>query len=232
MSVPTTTIALLANSIELTAGGTAGTRKSTGNSVVPLVIGIAAGVGGSSDLGELVGSLNPRFSGCLAIVQHLPSGFAHSFAAYLQSLTALRVVIAEASVSVAPGLIVLATDDRHLVSDGQDALCSRDGERVLGHRPAADVLFRSLADTWAGRAVGVVLSGAGRDGSAGLLAMRARGGVTMVQSTDSAVLNHMPRAALERGAALRALRPKDISHLLQGTAAERRALQERPSAPP
>lgn len=191
---------------------------------MPLVIGIAAGVGGSSDLGALVGALSPRFSGCLAVVQHMESGFTRSFAAYLQSLTALRVAVAEAQVSVAPGLIVLAGDDRHLVSVGQDALRPDDGDPVLGHRPAADVLFQSLARTWARAAMGVVLSGAGCDGSAGLLAMRASGCVTLVQSTDTARMSRMPRAALERGAALRALRPEAIAHLLQGAAAERGAL--------
>lgn len=197
---------------------------------MPLVIGIAAGVGGSSDLAALVGSLSPRFSGCLAIVQHLPRGFASSFAAYLQALTPLPIVVASARISVAAGLIVLAADDRHLVSDGHGALRPDDAEPVLDHRPAADVLFRSLADTWAGSGMGVVLAGSGRDGSAGLLALRARGAVTLVQSTDSAVVNHMPRAALERGAALRALRPQEISNLLQGSAAERRALQASQSA--
>ncbi len=192
---------------------------------MPLVIGIAAGVGGSSDLAALVGSLSPRFSGCLAVVQHLPSGFATSFAAYLQALTPLRVVVASTRVPLAGGLIVLAAEDRHLVSDGRAALRPDDGEPVLEHRPAADVLFRSLAQTWARAGMGVVLGGAGRDGSAGLLALRARGAVTLVQSTDSAVVSHMPRAALERGAALRALRPQEISSLLQGRAAERRALQ-------
>jgi len=199
--------------------------------VVPLVIGIAAGAGGSSDLGTLVGSLSSRFSGCLAVVQHLPPGFARTFAAYLQTLTALRVVLAEEQVPVAPGLIVLASEDCHLVSEGQEGLASDPGEPVFGHRPAADVLFRSLADTWGKAALGVVLAGAGRDGSAGLVAMRTQGAVTLVQSTDSAVADAMPRAALERGAALRVLRPRDISHLLQGAAAERRALSERVHGP-
>jgi two-component system, chemotaxis family, protein-glutamate methylesterase/glutaminase len=195
-----------------------------GNAV--LVAGVAGGAGGPSALLALLSGLSARFSGCLAVVQRLPAGFTASFAKFLQARTDLRVRIAESAVPISAGSLLLPPEDRHLIAYDRDSLGPSDVPAASGLRPSADVLFRSLAETFGRNTVGVILSGTGDDGSAGLLALRMRGALTIAESRDTAAAYGMPRAALERGAALRALRANDISHVLQGAAAEHRAVRE------
>jgi two-component system, chemotaxis family, protein-glutamate methylesterase/glutaminase len=164
----------------------------------PVVIGIAASAGGPSALAAVLGSLSPELPVCLAIVQHLPRGFAPSFVSFLQNRCSLAVRLAEHGMVPPPGTVVLAPDDHHLeLIDGRFALTG--GPPVDGHRPSGTVLLRSLASLGSS-AIGVVLSGIGRDGADGLRAMRERNSVTFAQDAASSVVYGMPRAAVEEGA--------------------------------
>jgi two-component system chemotaxis response regulator CheB len=165
----------------------------------PVLVGIAASAGGPSALAAVLGSLTADLPICLAIVQHLPRGFAPSFVSFLQSRCSLTVCLAEHGMLPRAATVVLAPDDHHLeLVDGHFALTS--GPPVDGHRPSGSVLLRSLAQLGS-KAIGVVLSGIGRDGADGLRAMRERQSATFAQDAESSVVYGMPRAAHEEGGA-------------------------------
>jgi two-component system chemotaxis response regulator CheB len=165
----------------------------------PVVVGIAASAGGPTALAAVLGSLSTDLPMCLAIVQHLPKGFAPSFVSFLQARCSLAVRLAEQGMVPPVATVVLAPDDHHLeLIDGRFALTN--GPPVDGHRPSGSVLLRSLAGLGSS-AIGVVLSGIGRDGADGLRAMRDHHSVTFAQDASTSVVYGMPRAAVEEGAA-------------------------------
>lgn len=165
----------------------------------PVIVGIAASAGGPTALAAVLGSLSAELPVCLAIVQHLPRGFAPSFVSFLQARCSLQVRLAEHGLEPRPATAVLAPDDHHLeLIDGRFALTS--GPPFDGHRPSGTVLLRSLASLGSA-AIGVVLSGIGRDGADGLRAMRERHAITFAQDATSSVVYGMPRAAVEEGGA-------------------------------
>jgi two-component system, chemotaxis family, protein-glutamate methylesterase/glutaminase len=169
----------------------------------PVIVGIAASAGGPTALATVLGSLSADLPICLAIVQHLPRGFAPSFVAFLQARCSLQVRLAEHGLEPRPAMVVLAPDDHHLeLIDGRFALTG--GPPFDGHRPSGTVLLRSLA-ALGSSAIGVVLSGIGRDGADGLRAMRERHAITFAQDATSSVVYGMPRAAVEEGGAQQVL---------------------------
>jgi two-component system chemotaxis response regulator CheB len=181
-----------------------------------VVVGIAASAGGPTALAAVLGSLSADLPICLAIVQHLPKGFAPSFVNFLQARCSLPVRLAEPGLAPRAGTVVLAPDDHHLeLNDGQFELTS--GPLVDGHRPSGSTLLRSLASLGNG-AIGVVLSGIGRDGTDGLRAMRDAGALTIAQDASTSVVYGMPRAAVEEGAALQVLPVGMIGHAVASAA--------------
>lgn len=180
--------------------------------------GIVASTGGPGALAELLSRLPAGFGAPIVIVQHLATGFAAGLAAWLAKQTALDVRVAEPGAALVPGAALLAPDGFHLsVSGVGRVLLSEPGPRRPSspeHVPSGDVMLASLARAYGKSAIGVVLSGMGEDGAAGLLEVHHEGGMTMVQSEASSVIFGMPRAALERGAATRALAPAEIAREL------------------
>lgn len=136
------------------------------------------------------------------ITQHMPPSFTKSFAERLNRLCAAEVAEATEGAPVAPGKVYIAPGGgAHLEIAGTGALrCRlREGETVNGHRPSVDVLFHSVVKTVGGRAMGVILTGMGRDGASGLLAMRQAGASTLGQDESSCVVYGMPKVAFELG---------------------------------
>jgi len=166
------------------------------------VIGIGASTGGVEAIGEVLAAM-PADAPGIAIVQHLPAHFTQRFAARLDGLLAIRVREAEDGAPVLPGTVHIGRGGRHFEvgrdADGRPVCRLFDGPPESGHLPAVDRLMRSLA-AFGPRAVGVILTGMGRDGSAGLKAMRDAGSWTIAQDAATAVVNGMPRAAVEAGA--------------------------------
>lgn len=144
------------------------------------------------------------------IVQHMPDSFLASFASRLDASMAPRVRRAADGTALAEGLVLLAPGgDRHLALDGGRSPVCRllPGDRRNGHRPSVDVTFES-ALFMAPQVVAALLTGMGRDGAEGLLALRRRGAATLAQDEESSVIWGMPRAAWENGGA-EALLPID-----------------------
>lgn len=182
----------------------------------PVLVGIAASAGGPSALATVLGSLSPDLPICLAVVQHLPRGFAPSFVSFLQARCSLSVGLAEHGQTPCSASVVLAPDDCHLeIQNGRFALTS--GPPVEGHRPSGSVLLRSLA-ALGPAAIGVVLSGIGRDGADGLRAMRERSAITLAQNAETSVVYGMPRAAVEEGAAQQILPVGEIGPAIAAAA--------------
>lgn len=173
----------------------------------PLVVGVAASAGGPKPLVSLLGAWPVDFAAAVLVVQHLPNGFTRAFAEFLQSRIALRVSIVTQITRIEPGRVYLANDDEHLVALSDKQLGPDRSPPVDGHRPAATVSFESLAARLGARACGVILSGMGKDGVAGLAKMKARGALTLAQEESGCAVYGMPKAAIESGAAAAALDP-------------------------
>jgi two-component system chemotaxis response regulator CheB len=181
----------------------------------PLVVGVAASAGGPRPLVSLLSAWPSDFGAAVAVVQHLPNGFTAAFAEFLQTRIPQRVVIVKQLTRLEPGRVYLANDDEHLVALSDKQLGPDRGPPVEGHRAAATVLFESLAARLGARACGVILSGMGRDGVAGLLKMKARGSLTLAQEENGCAVYGMPKAALDAGAAVAALDPVALAREVQ-----------------
>jgi chemotaxis response regulator CheB len=176
-------------------------RAALTGPVARRVVGIAASAGGTGAVAELLGGLPEGFSACIAVVQHLPIGFAEHFADYLRARCAFPVELVAARAEARPGRVLLACDDRHLAAVSENELAALDEPPRRGHRPSADVLFESLAALHGVHSAGVILSGMGDDGADGLRAMREAGAWTAAQDERTSAVYGMPRAAAELGGA-------------------------------
>ncbi|WP_323054006.1 protein-glutamate methylesterase/protein-glutamine glutaminase [Microbulbifer thermotolerans] len=150
--------------------------------------------------------LEPLPANCPAILiaQHMPPGFTRSFAERLNRLCRVGVKEAEDGERVLPGHVYIAPGDRHLKLDrcGANYQVQLDsGPPVNRHRPSVDVLFQSAAELAGRNAIGVLLTGMGKDGAAGLLAMRDAGAPTLAQDEETSLVYGMPREAAALGAA-------------------------------
>lgn len=171
------------------------------------IVAIGSSTGGVEALLALVEHL-PANCAPTVITQHMPASFTHSFAERLNRSSPAQVSEARDGDPLTPGRVYVAPGgDQHLEIEGATQLrCRiRPGPPVSGHCPSVDVLFNSVARTAKARGLGVILTGMGRDGAAGLLAMRQAGARTLGQDEATCVVYGMPRAAFELGAVERQL---------------------------
>ena len=164
------------------------------------VVALAASTGGPRALAELIPALPHDLGAAVLVAQHMPAGFTGSLAERLDRRSALPVSEARHGDLVMENRVYIAPGGRHLgVSSGTDGmphLDVRDEAPVLGVRPSADMLFRSVAETFGAAAVGVVLTGMGRDGTEGLRRMRQAGAFAIVQDEATSTVYGMPKTAL------------------------------------
>lgn len=164
------------------------------------VVAIGASTGGVEALMELLSGF-PKNCPPTVITQHMPPAFTRSFASRLDRLCAPNVQEATDRAKLQPGNIFLAPGGLSHLEITPDLHCRlKPGERVNGHCPSVDVLFNSAARSCRGHAVGVILTGMGKDGASGLLAMRQAGAKTFGQNESSCIVYGMPKAAFEAGA--------------------------------
>ncbi|MGJ5181938.1 protein-glutamate methylesterase/protein-glutamine glutaminase [Bradyrhizobium oligotrophicum] len=166
------------------------------------IIAIGASTGGVEALQQVLTAL-PSDAPATVITQHMPASFTASFASRLNQLCAVTVKQAESGERVLPGHVYIAPGGSHLelARNGANYVCRvHDEPAVSGHRPSVDVLFRSVAHAAAANAIGVILTGMGRDGAVGLLEMRSAGAPTIGQDEASCVVYGMPKAARDCGA--------------------------------
>jgi len=175
--------------------------RAGGTSPAEVVV-IAASTGGPTALHVVFASLPAGFPAAVIVVQHIPPGFTKSLAERLDRTSAIPVNEAADGEGVRPGRALIAPAGVHtrLVRRGAAVYVVLDEEpKDALHRPSADVVMTSAAAAFGPRAVGVVLTGMGRDGTEGLRAIRAAGGLTLAESEETCVIYGMPKAAVEAG---------------------------------
>lgn len=178
-------------------------RFATGPSAYR-VLGVATSTGGPGALLELFTGFGAGFPLPVAVVQHMTPSFMEGFASWLASVTPMPVEVMRERTRLTPGHVYLAPCNRHLVVEGGFADLD-DGPPVGSHRPAADMLFSSMAKTVGPSGIGVLLTGMGEDGAAGLRELRIAGGYTVAEDATTAVVYGMPAAAVRLGGASESL---------------------------
>lgn len=167
------------------------------------VVGIGTSTGGPSALLNVFRSLPENFPAPVLVVQHMPEGFTKAFAERLNSNSALEIKEAEEGDRVLPGHGYVAPGHSHMLVEKKAAgpvIRIVKTEKISGHRPSIDVLFNSIAEFYAGRSIGVIMTGMGRDGASGILNIKKCGGSTIAQNEESSVVYGMNRVAVEMGA--------------------------------
>ncbi len=181
-------------------------KSATAAGAPSKVVAIGVSTGGPQAMEYLLSQLPGDFPGAIVVVQHMPEGFTDMFARRLDEICPLRVKEAQSGDVLGPGRVLIGPGSRHLkvkrLPMGDIAVLS-DEPRVNGHRPSADVLLRSVADEFKNQAVGLLMTGMGDDGAEGLGAIKREGGMTIAQNEESCVVFGMPKAAIERGYAIR-----------------------------
>ncbi|GFO69636.1 chemotaxis response regulator protein-glutamate methylesterase 1 [Geomonas limicola] len=186
-------------------------RKLTADAVLPTnhlhfsttekVIVVGASTGGTEALKTFLAALAPDCPAIL-VTQHMPEAFTRAFAARLNGLCAMAVKEAEHGERLMPGHIYVAPGNRHLLlsrSGANYTATLSDGPPVSRHRPSVDVMFRSAANCAGSNCLGVIMTGMGDDGAAGMLELHNVGARTLAQDEESCVVFGMPKEAIARG---------------------------------
>ncbi len=182
-----------------------------------MVVAIGASTGGTEAIAEILRNL-PEESPGIVIVQHMPEKFTKAFSDRLNGFSKLYVKEAEHGDRLYRGTALVAPGDRHMLlrSDANGYWVEiNDGPPVNRHRPAVDVLFRSVAQVAGKSSLGALLTGMGADGAAGLLEMKEAGAKTIAQDEKSSVVFGMPREAIRLGAAEMVKNLKEITDYIR-----------------
>jgi two-component system chemotaxis response regulator CheB len=202
----------------------------------PMAVALAASTGGPQAIQTVLQGIGGELDVPLLIVQHITRGFAAGMASWLSSTCPQRVKLAEQGEAPQDGTVYLAPHDHHLMLARRGTLVLSSAPPRRGFRPSANVLFESVAECHGAASVGVILTGMGDDGAAGLGAMRAAGAATIAQDAATSVVYGMPAAAVAAGAAQYVLPLAAISQVLgrlmdghdRATATRRDARSSRP----
>lgn len=177
------------------------------------LIAIGASTGGTEAIYSLL-SLLPKEVPPILVVQHMPAGFTGKYAERLNNSCRMEVREGADYERIQSGLCLIAPGgfQMSLISRSRDFFVRvKQEEKVNGHAPSVDVLFNSIASVFTGNACGVLLTGMGNDGAAGLYNMRSRGFLTFGQNEASSVVYGMPKVAFEKGAVIFQGSPEEIA---------------------
>ncbi len=176
----------------------------------PLLLAVGASTGGPVAVCELLAELPANFPGAGLVVNHLGADFLPGLALWAAQKCKLPVRLAQPGERPTAGVVLLAGRDEHLMLKPDGTLAYTPDPTDTPYRPNVDVLFRSLAANWPHPGAAALLTGMGRDGAAGLLALKQAGWTTFAQDGGTCVVNGMPAAAVALGAAGRVLPPAGI----------------------
>ncbi|MBD1916168.1 MULTISPECIES: chemotaxis-specific protein-glutamate methyltransferase CheB [Cyanophyceae] len=171
----------------------------------PRLVALGASTGGPQALLAVMQQLPKTFPAPIVCVQHISNGFLQGLVDWLDSSCALRVTIATPGTVPQPGVVYFPSERHHLEIDAGGRIQLSQGEPVAGHCPSVTVMFRSVAAYYRRSAVGVLLTGMGRDGADGLQTLSQAGGITIAQDEASCVVFGMPKEAIALGAAQQVL---------------------------
>ena len=213
------------------------TKEVQGSKLRPIapthIVAIGVSTGGPNALQYLFSHLPVEFSGSILVVQHMPDGFTELFAKRLDECCPIRVKEAQSGDLLVAGRALICPGNRHMkvrkMPLGNVAVLSEETP-VNGHRPSVDVLFHSVAQEFGPQAMGILMTGMGEDGAFGLGEIRAAGGYTVAQSQETCVVFGMPKAAIERGYAMRVADLQDLPDILLTQCAPDRGHAEARSA--
>ena len=181
------------------------------------IIAIGISTGGPNALREVFAELDPKLPQPIVVVQHMPPGFTYEFANSLNKICPLEVKEAQEGDLVKPGRILIAQGGKHLLVEkkplGVIAHIS-DAPPQSGHRPSADVLFASVAEQFQNRALGIIMTGMGKDGAASLTRLYQEGSRTIGQDEASAIVYGMPRVAYEMGGVMEQVSLSDMASVI------------------
>jgi two-component system chemotaxis response regulator CheB len=178
------------------------------------IYGVVASTGGPPALARLLGALSPSLSIPVIVAQHVTEGFTEGLVRWLRREVAIPVTLADDAMSPLAGHVYFPRDGHHVeVTENRVFRLTRQSDGYLC--PSGDRLLHSLARNYGERAGGVIMTGMGHDGSDGLLAIRAAGGMTMVQDAASCVVFGMPQAAVARGASTNVLSIEAIAQAIE-----------------
>lgn len=172
---------------------------------VPSLLVIGSSTGGPPALATLLSGLPKDCDVAIAIIQHLDAQFASGLVEWLNNYSQLPVKLAKAGEQFQSGTVVIAGTNDHLVLQPSLVFRYTKEPRDYPYRPSVDVFFKSIAQHWPNKGVGVLLTGMGKDGGEGLLALRSRGWHTIAQDQATSVVYGMPKAAADLGAAVEIL---------------------------
>lgn len=185
------------------------------------VVAIGASTGGPPLLQQILSGLSPAFGAAVLVVQHMAPGFTDSFAYWLNKSSTLPVQVARDGMTILPGEVYIAPEGCHLEAGPAGNIVLSGAPPEHGLRPSVSAMFRSVARNYGRNAAGVLLTGMGSDGAAGLKSLRERGGITVAQNRESSVVFGMPKEAIELDAAQYILPPGEIIQLLTSLVKDR-----------
>lgn len=179
------------------------------------VIAIGTSTGGPTAVETIIKKLPENLAVPVVIVQHMPNRFIPSFAARLNALIPLHVKVAEKNEKLVPQTIYIAPASANFAvfrsSSGSVQFTTSDKHYPEYNHPSVDCMFESIAEAYGAKALGIILTGMGKDGSLGLLKIKKNGGLTVAQDARSSVVNGMPQAAVDHGAVDHVVPLKEIS---------------------
>ena len=189
------------------------------------IIAIGISTGGPNALREVFAKIDPNLAQPILVVQHMPAGFTAEFANSLNQICPLEVKEAKDGDLVKPGRILIAPGSMHMLVE-QRSLATivrlSDAPLCNGHRPSVDVLFESVAKCYQNKALGVIMTGMGRDGALQLAEMRKQGAWTLGQDEESSIVYGMPKVAYEYGGVQRQVPLSEMADAISKLARDNR----------
>jgi two-component system chemotaxis response regulator CheB len=182
------------------------------------VVALVCSTGGPPALAAIAAKLASDFPLPLLCVQHMSKGWMPGLVKWLDDSSAIKVKLAEDGEQLRPGTMYFAPEDRHLALSGRHFLRLLDTPPIAGFRPSGTTLFESVANAFGRDALGIILTGMGEDGVAGLRSLREKGGICIAQDRESSVVWGMPGAAVAAGLANDVRSLDGIASMLSGLA--------------